>query len=62
MSPTGYFGNITEQAVRSFQEFAGLPVTGVVNAETWNTIVSVFEDVSAGDNLREGQYPGYPIQ
>ena len=62
VSPTGYFGNITEQAVRSFQEFAGLPVTGVVNAETWNTIVSVFEDVSAGDNLREGQYPGYPIQ
>lgn len=59
--PTGYFGTITDSVVRSFQDFYGLPVTGVVNLETWDAIVSVFEDVSAGDSLRDGQYPGYTI-
>lgn len=61
VSPTGYFGNITDRVVRSFQELYGLPVTGVVNIETWDAIVSVFEDVSAGDDLREGQFPGYTV-
>ena len=61
VTPTGYFGNITEQVVRSFQDFYGLPVTGVVNIETWDAIESVFDDVSAEDTLRDGQYPGYPV-
>ena len=61
VSPTGYFGNITDRVVRSFQELYGLPVTGVVNIETWDAIVSVFEDVSAGEELREGQFPGYTV-
>lgn len=31
---TGYFGSITESALRSYQEANGLPVTGVLNAAT----------------------------
>lgn len=58
---TGYFGEITDSAVRIFQEFYDLPVTGVVNIETWEAIVGVFEDVSASDESANGQYPGYPI-
>lgn len=58
---TGYFGEITDGAVRTFQELYGLPVTGVVNIETWDAIVGVFEDISASDVVGDGQYPGYPI-
>ena len=58
---TGYFGEITDGAVRTFQELYGLPVTGVVNIETWDAIIGVFEDISASDVVGDGQYPGYPI-
>lgn len=58
---SGYFGELTDNAVRIFQEFYGLPVTGVVNIETWDAIAGVFEDVTAGDELADGQYPGYSI-
>ena len=34
----GVFGETTEQAVRLFQEGLGLPVTGVVDGETWQRI------------------------
>lgn len=61
VTPTGYFGNVTERAVRAFQEFAELPVTGVVNIETWDAIVRLFDTASAGDDLKDGQYPGYAI-
>ena len=32
---TGYFGDLTRQAVRNLQSRAGLPVTGVVDRATW---------------------------
>ena len=38
VDPTGYFGDITEQAVKDFQEINGLLVTGRVNIETWAAI------------------------
>ena len=34
----GVFGETTDQAVRLFQEGLGLPVTGVVDEETWQRI------------------------
>jgi peptidoglycan hydrolase-like protein with peptidoglycan-binding domain len=34
----GIYGQTTEQAVREFQRVNGLPVTGVVNAATWQAL------------------------
>ena len=39
---TGYFGDQTRDAVYAFQNYAGLPVTGVVNEAVFNEIVRVY--------------------
>lgn len=39
--PDGIYGNQTRQAVSTFQRKYGIPMTGVVNEETWNRIVAV---------------------
>lgn len=36
--PDGIYGKQTEAAVRSYQRYAGLPVTGVVNFATWQQL------------------------
>lgn len=36
--PDGIFGRQTEAAVRSFQAFANLPATGIVNQQTWEAV------------------------
>ncbi|SMB89084.1 LysM domain-containing protein [Desulfonispora thiosulfatigenes DSM 11270] len=35
---TGYFGSMTDDAVRRLQQARGLPVTGVVNVATWKAL------------------------
>ena len=37
--PDGIFGRKTEKSVKEFQQYFGLPVTGVVNFDTWNKLV-----------------------
>ena len=61
VSPTGYFGQRTEEAVIAFQRLNGLEPTGTVGAATWNSITSVYNDLFLGNRLNEGQYPGYSI-
>ena len=61
VSPTGYFGQRTEEAVIAFQRINGLEATGTVGAATWNAITSVYNDLFLGNRLNEGQYPGYTI-
>lgn len=39
---TGYFGEETENAVRAFQEVFDLPVTGVVDEDTWYRIRRIY--------------------
>lgn len=63
---TGTFDSSTVAAVERFQEFYGLPVTGVVNTDTWNTISRIYtETVAALPPGYEGQnaklYPGFFI-
>ena len=41
----GIFGTATEQAVRSFQSTAGLPVTGSVDRITWDAIFATYETI-----------------
>lgn len=63
VSVTGYFGNQTEAAVIAFQQYFGTSAQGgVVDAVTWDEIVDVFDDVTGSDSVREGQYPGFPIE
>ncbi|MBE6697826.1 MAG: spore cortex-lytic protein [Ruminococcaceae bacterium] len=61
VSPTGYFGNQTEQSVRAFQQQFGLAVTGVVDALVWTEIADLYSDLIASDSLLDGQYPGSPV-
>lgn len=60
----GIFGPETAAAVRTFQEFYGLPVSGMVGINTWNTMNRIYTETV--ENLREGYsgrrgklYPGY---
>ena len=61
VTPTGYFGTQTQAAVIAFQNFVGLPANGYVEFATWNAITSLYRDIYIGDQLGEGQYPGYPV-
>ncbi len=58
VSPTGYFGPQTQQAVEAFQRLYGLPVTGYVEAVTWDNIADLYSDLFVGNRLNEGQFPG----
>lgn len=59
---TGLFGAMTEEAVTAFQRQFGLPPTGRVTASTWSAITSIYEDIVRGNQLREGQFPGFTVQ
>ena len=65
---TAVFDNDTLYAVRSFQKYAGLPVTGSVGRSTWDVILNqftalaktVFEDGAlfpAGSFMADGIAP-----
>lgn len=61
---TAYYGGETVAAVERFQKFYGLPVTGIVDNDTWNTISRIYTETVA--SLPEGYqgtnaklYPGY---
>ena len=61
VTPTGYFGERTEEAVTALQRFLGIEPNGTVGAVTWNAITSLYNDLFIGNRLSEGQYPGYTI-
>ena len=42
----GYFDERTEEAVRAFQEAFGLPVTGIVDSDTWYRIRRIYVAVT----------------
>ena len=42
LKPDGYFGPLTTEAVRAFQQDFGLPVTGIVDFQTWDRIYQVY--------------------
>ncbi len=60
----GYFGPATTAAVREFQQFYGLTVTGIVKEDTWRLIDKIYIDTvgSLPSNYSNGRaklYPGY---
>ncbi len=61
VTPTGYFGSRTQEAVIAFQRMFGITPSGTVAAATWNEISSVYSDLYNGSRLNDGQFPGYNI-
>lgn len=61
VSPTGYFGEQTQNAVLAAQGFLGLPQNGTVGSATWSAVAELYSDLFIGSRLGEGQYPGYEL-
>lgn len=61
VTPTGYFGEITQEAVLAFERLFGFVPNGIVDAELWDEITTVYSDLFKGARLGEGQFPGYNV-
>ena len=61
VNTTGYFGPRTEEAVIAFQNLSGITPTGIVSAVTWSAIADLFNQLSRGNELQEGQFPGFSV-
>lgn len=58
----GVYGPSTASAVNKFVEIFNLPNSqGRVNAQVWNAIISVYDDLYSGNTVNESQFPGYGI-
>lgn len=58
----GVFGERTAEQVAAFKELFNLPGTrDRVNAPTWNSIASIYDDLYTGDSVNAGQFPGYDL-
>ncbi len=62
----GIFGEATAEAVRQYQQFYGLPVTGEVGIDTWVSITGIYNDILntlppeySGEMAKI--YPGYVL-
>ena len=56
--PTGYFGFLTDEAIRDFQDVMGLKVDGVVEpaGETWRTLTGLRQAIEQQPGLLPGSY------
>ncbi len=61
VNPTGYFGTRTQEAVVAYQNYAGLPATGIVGPVVWDGIASLYSDLYNGSRQNQGQFPGFNI-
>ena len=59
----GIYGNGTEQAVREFQKYFGLPVTGIVTEADWKKLYEEYNNLleTITPTLGEQSYPGSPL-
>lgn len=61
VSITGYFGEQTENSVKSFQTLFGLPSTGIVDEQTWNEIYRAYAGIVESEPFEtEDVVPLYP--
>lgn len=55
---SGIFGSATRSAVQAVQSLFGLPVTGIVDALTWDAITDAYVDVVYSQTAEPGQFGG----
>jgi peptidoglycan hydrolase-like protein with peptidoglycan-binding domain len=62
IEPDGFFGELTENAVISFQQTYGLSQTGIVDDIVWNSIQNTYYDILSSLDyvFEEGQTLPYP--
>ena len=58
---TGYYGEETQDAVLAYEREFGLPERGYVDLTVWNSIASLYSDLSQGEEKSFGQNPGYTV-
>ena len=58
---TGIYDTATQNTVRGFQQYYGLPVTGNIDEQTWNAIVKYYYDLE-NTLSTDRKYPGYLIK
>ena len=61
IAANGVFDRQTVTAVKEYEEFAGLPVTGEVNKTVWDSIANTYKTVASSATPRPLQFPGYAI-
>ena len=61
VNTTGYFGPRTQEAVIAFQNLFGLSPTGVVAAVTWSAIADLYNTLTRGSEVQDGQVPGITV-
>ncbi len=52
---TGTFDRQTENAVKSFQEFYGIPATGIIDSVTFQELFDNYEAILATDPIKNGE-------
>lgn len=58
----GIYGPSTASAVNRFVELFDLPnSSGRVNAQVWNAIINIYDDLYTGNTVNEEQFPGYGL-
>lgn len=58
---TGIYDTATQNTVRGFQRYYGLPVTGNIDEQTWNAVVKYYYDLE-NTLSTDRRYPGYLIK
>lgn len=49
--PDGVYGTKTQNVVREFQAYAGLPITGVIDNATWDAIFATLKSLNITTNI-----------
>ena len=50
LAPDGYFGPVTQAAVKMYQSYSGLEPDGIVGPQTWNKLSSEYRALMFGDS------------
>ncbi|MDD4125109.1 MAG: peptidoglycan-binding protein [Eubacteriales bacterium] len=58
----GIFDTQLRNAVYSFQNYCGITLSGVIDEETWNTVVTAFYDIPKDMSPESVTYPGTPVR
>ncbi len=62
ISVDGVYGTATANAINKFAEEFGIPNSnGRVNAQIWNALINVYDDIYSGNTVNPEQFPGYGI-